>query len=404
MNADLKMVIKPQFYDEFHCLGGDCKFTCCQGWNIDLSKNEYEKTKKAKKSKELQNIVTGCMQRTKTTLSDKRYAKMKLNDGGSCQLMSKEGLCRLQIECGYGLLSDTCKYYPRLQFSVVNSRESHLVTSCEAVVKLLMTKPEGIELVEGEASPNDCAPIAFHISEEYLKVRPVFGYYWDIKTLGLGILQCTELQLEERIMLLGIAMKRISEFEAVGEFEKIPSFVDHMLHEEIDETALNILREVKPEYVQGNHITMQVLEQYGKRMTKYKDFYDKIVENYGQSENIPSEKIAERFNRLKKFFAGREYILSNVVVNIFLAECVPFKVSKLDIWGNYMSFCFLYTYMMNSLAGYLDEDSTDDDIVLAITVTSRMVMHNNGIIENFYDTMKSVQMDTLAHMAMLVKS
>lgn len=406
MNASVEMVVKPQFFDDFHCLGGDCKYTCCKGWNIELTKNEYEKTKKAKKSKELQNVVDSCMKRTKECLNDNRYAKMKLDDNECCQLMSEDGLCRLQLECGYNLLSDTCKHFPRVGYLVGNSFERYFYTSCEAVVKLLIARPEGIALVQEDFKVGDTIHASLQITEEQIQNRPALGYYWDIKTLGLGILQCAEIPFVERMMLLGIAMKRLTEFEMAGEYDRIPSFVDHMLHEEIDETVLDALREIKPTYEINTSFMLRLLADYSTKTADYGVVYNRVVKNYGIEagiDDVPAEKIEESFVRLNKFFEGREYILCNVFVNFYLSGAVPFKLTQRSIWENYMSYCLLYSYAMNVLAGYLDENSTDDDFIYAVAVISRMIVHNTTISESFSDSMKTGETDTLAHMAMFIK-
>lgn len=34
---------KPQFYDNFHCIAGDCPDTCCAGWQILIDQESLEK-------------------------------------------------------------------------------------------------------------------------------------------------------------------------------------------------------------------------------------------------------------------------------------------------------------------------------------------------------------------------
>ena len=37
------LVFKPEYYDSFSCKGSNCRQTCCGGWAITLSKEEYRK-------------------------------------------------------------------------------------------------------------------------------------------------------------------------------------------------------------------------------------------------------------------------------------------------------------------------------------------------------------------------
>ena len=34
MSENRKPIIEPDFYKDFHCIGGQCSFTCCKEWKI----------------------------------------------------------------------------------------------------------------------------------------------------------------------------------------------------------------------------------------------------------------------------------------------------------------------------------------------------------------------------------
>ena len=36
----------PQYYDKFKCIGSECPETCCQGWQITLDKETFNKYQK----------------------------------------------------------------------------------------------------------------------------------------------------------------------------------------------------------------------------------------------------------------------------------------------------------------------------------------------------------------------
>ena len=36
------MIIEyPDYYEKFKCVGGDCKDTCCAGWEIDIDEETF---------------------------------------------------------------------------------------------------------------------------------------------------------------------------------------------------------------------------------------------------------------------------------------------------------------------------------------------------------------------------
>jgi len=142
-------IIEPNYFKEFHCIGGECRNNCCHDWGILVDKKEYINTKNAKKSKELQEICDHAFKRLKKSDNPNIYAEMRLKENGNCQFLDSDGLCMLQKECGYNILSTTCKQFPRVHFQYMASTESYLSTGCEEVVRLLIKLKDGIELTNG---------------------------------------------------------------------------------------------------------------------------------------------------------------------------------------------------------------------------------------------------------------
>ena len=38
-------LIKPSYYDEFHCIASACRDSCCIGWEIDIDRESLERYK-----------------------------------------------------------------------------------------------------------------------------------------------------------------------------------------------------------------------------------------------------------------------------------------------------------------------------------------------------------------------
>ena len=48
MNKEINM-LKISGYNDFKCTANKCKFTCCEGWDINIDKDTYERWEKAEK-------------------------------------------------------------------------------------------------------------------------------------------------------------------------------------------------------------------------------------------------------------------------------------------------------------------------------------------------------------------
>ncbi|MBK0094737.1 flagellin lysine-N-methylase [Erwinia sp. S63] len=134
-------VVEPVFYNEFKCIGSECKDHCCKGWNITLDKptvNRYLKSNEIEiRSIAVENIIT-----TKSSYSN--WGKMKLSNRGRCAFMDEERLCKIHKLLGEAALSPTCATYPRIQnLSKFEIRQS-LTLSCPEAAKQLLTRSDAM--------------------------------------------------------------------------------------------------------------------------------------------------------------------------------------------------------------------------------------------------------------------
>ena len=97
------MDIKPNFYDEFHCIADQCSMTCCMQWKIAVDEETVSKWKGTSlDGKKLDASVR----------KNGREGIIKLDKRGYCPYL-KEGLCRFVTTFGEDMLSETCHTFPR---------------------------------------------------------------------------------------------------------------------------------------------------------------------------------------------------------------------------------------------------------------------------------------------------
>lgn len=106
--------LRPAYYDDFHCLMGDCRVSCCKGsWEISFDRKDYLKIKKQKGSPELNEKLAHCLRRFRgEAVSEAKYAEFATN-GTVCPLLDENGLCSLQREKGANALPWVCQIFPR---------------------------------------------------------------------------------------------------------------------------------------------------------------------------------------------------------------------------------------------------------------------------------------------------
>ena len=110
----VQYIRQPAFYKDFHCTGGDCLNSCCIGWNIGWTEEEYTKLKSAKVSDELEKVINSSFKEQSNEAFKKKFKyQISLGEGGKCPFLNNDGLCMIQKELGTEYLSHTCRIYPR---------------------------------------------------------------------------------------------------------------------------------------------------------------------------------------------------------------------------------------------------------------------------------------------------
>ncbi len=143
----MKPMIEPDFYNDFHCIGGQCSFTCCKEWKIAVdpeTKKRWRKLNVAETVLESGRVPEHacCSVSDKAQLS--RFVVKK--DGGEiiellpnmrCPFLEDSELCRLVLDYGEECLSETCHVFPRETHEFTNRTERTLVSCCPEIVDRL---------------------------------------------------------------------------------------------------------------------------------------------------------------------------------------------------------------------------------------------------------------------------
>lgn len=409
-------IIEPNYFKDFHCIGGECRNNCCHDWGIYLTKKEYINTKNAKKSKELQEICDHAFHRLKKSENPNIYAEMRLKEDGNCQFLDKDGLCMLQKECGYNILSNTCKQFPRIHFQYMATAEQYLSTGCEEVVRLLMNMPDGIELTSGgEIDHNKFNnPTLSVIDPEKVSEAP-FKFYWDVKTLVISIMKNRNYSVEDRLILLGIAFKHIDELINANEGDKIPPYVDGLIAACTDDKSmLDGLNDIEPKTELNALNFANIFARVTQSRSIPEEFAEKIKAAYGivydlsedEEElhfNLDREKVEKQLGYLFNMLSGREYILENFMLNSILFLNLPFTNTSLSFWDSYIFICMVYSVMMFMIAGNLTEKSYNSDIIEAVVLFSRCLFHNPNLPGVIIETIKKNDFSNLGSMVSLIK-
>ena len=127
------MELRPSFYDAFACKAGECRHSCCRGWEIDVDADSaaYYGALPGPLGEELRQALR----------QDGETWSFALTPEDNCPFLRSDGLCRLYAELGEDALCDVCALHPRFFAEIGSLSLSGLGLSCEAVAQLLAEQP-----------------------------------------------------------------------------------------------------------------------------------------------------------------------------------------------------------------------------------------------------------------------
>lgn len=139
-------IIAPRYYKKFRCIAGDCKHSCCVGWEIDIDTDTLE----------IYNSVKGEWgERFKKSISyDGGTPHFITNKDGRCAFLNQNGLCDIITAFGEDGLCQICYDHPRFRNFYSDRVEIGLGLCCEAAADIILNNNEenALEIVEKYAS------------------------------------------------------------------------------------------------------------------------------------------------------------------------------------------------------------------------------------------------------------
>lgn len=124
--------VYPDFYKDFHCLAGACPDTCCKGWDIVIDPDT------AKRYEAIPGSLGIALRKAMTTDEDGDLI-IRMGEDGYCPLLTKEKLCRVQMELGVDGPCGTCQKFPRLTQDYGKFIEHGLTIACPEAARLILT-------------------------------------------------------------------------------------------------------------------------------------------------------------------------------------------------------------------------------------------------------------------------
>lgn len=201
--------LKPDYFEDFDCIAGECPDTCCAGWQIMIDEEslDYYGEVEGAFGKRLRDSID--WQEGAFYQCEKR-----------CAFLNEKDLCDIYIELGERALCQTCTNYPRHVEEFEGLREYTLSLSCPVAAKMILGQDKFPIFCEAEDDAED------ELAEEFEDFDILlFTQLEDARAVVMKHLKDGDMCLEEKLSLYLQFARQMQECVDREEFFEIDNVI-----------------------------------------------------------------------------------------------------------------------------------------------------------------------------------
>ena len=318
--------LMPMYYKNFKCKCEKCRHTCCHGWKIPISQDEYFRLIGMECSNELHDRIEVAFENPKSP-DENCYKYISFNWLGECPIQ-KDGLCMIHNQCGEDNLPKICKLYPRSLKQINSDYLACCSSSCEAVIEMLFDADQ-LTMVEDYLDENP--HIKYELEED--AIQEIFKFN--------DILKDRSKTLVQSLIDICKVIDKVS-FEKDYNNDK-----DNLIN------ALDLLNRFSNSDSFMDDINNDIRNRYINNLNQYE---------------IDKKEFEKKYPNWMHFF-------ENVINNSLLYECFPFVDKRFDKTKAYKGLCATYGLLRLISIGYTSIHNSKDDLIDCVAELFHLIDH-----------------------------
>jgi lysine-N-methylase len=395
----------PDYYPQFGCIGSQCEDTCCGGWSISIDRDTYHKYKNTQLPA-LAPLMRLAVSKNTSPRADSKnnFAVMAMRADGSCHFLQEDRMCSIHGHMGAQALSNTCRIYPRYLNRFGAQRENALGVSCPEAARLVLLNPQPMQFITVQADPDidgkAFTSYAYPLqSEGDPKHMAALN---DMRAVIIGVLQCRELVLGARLMVLGFLMDEAHRVVSAGKANWVDellavlgSFVDMLAHPAQLEAQFAHIAPNTPRKLEmaAGLITRGLAEAPSKRYQECLEDAAVGLRDYPQALTV----------YYAPYFQDKTYIFENYLVNQVLTRLFPFtRGSYLDLYRSLIGNLALIQVLLVGIAAKY-QGLNEALVVQLIQTFARHSNHSATHQDKLIASMRVAPEDSFVHAMWLLK-
>ena len=400
-------VLKPFYYDDFKCIGGQCIDNCCSNnWTIDIDEKTYKKYKKLKGDwgKRINSNIS--RNRSKGKENHFRYGKINLKNG-KCELLTEEGLCTLHRDLGEKYLCMTCKIYPREVKKYGEIYEKNLSLSCPEVARYLVKNNNVFSFNMDDETLTEIEREVVSYGDDNKKL---YSLLWDSRNLAVEIVQFKEISIWKRIVFLKMLTDKVQNVIKNSNYSEYEEILNIFRSQITDINIINsldnisVIPAVKVKFIQS---VLQASKNIGIGNEKFNnliDEYNELVKNDDENKDT-FELVIEKEKEFNIYLKEYEDIFENLLVYLVYKHFMnAVNTKELNKECNNIIISYAVIKMLLLARWFKNSKNlTEDDFVEVFYVFSRVIEHNEVFLTDLNNKLKEAGYDTIAYLTILVR-
>lgn len=300
--------IQLDYYKNFKCKCGECRSSCCEGWNVSVTLQEYFKLNNLECTEYFRKKLNDAFYiELKPTID--HYAIIKKNYEGDCVFHGNDGLCELHKNFGEQNIPSICNFYPRY-INKEMALERSCSNSCEKVLEMLFENDLKLEIEYYETDDQ-----LINANKEYELSRKKM----------IEVLQTRSMSLKEKIY-------EISKKDINFDSKKIDNeiLIDYLRLYNKSPVAKEIVEQIDAITNDLNNYSYDILLKHVYNVIPSYDIYlEKYLINHIFFTNFPYDKLIGKYDYYIHSLVG-VYELSKYVT-VMLMKDKQTKSELIDI-------------------------------------------------------------------------
>lgn len=392
--------MRPAYAAAFACIGPECEDPCCQGWEIPLDRQMYERYQLFPVDK-LGWAVDAFVKPTLGVQPPSLYAHIEMTASGDCPFYDSDRLCGVQKTYGADFLSATCSAYPRTLNRVDGVLEGSLLLSCPEAARGVLLDENYLQRV-GELESGDFRTDNFF--------RPGAGP-GKVEGDFLLVREAIIAELQDRTRPNWLRLLRVGAFCAFLQ-AGIPA-------EQVARQAQENEWDRELELLPGDaRIRLELMLRLSADRVKdptsgrrFEEVYWKFVKGISGSQNVPLSEQAQRTS-YDAFVRKHPYAIENYLVNYVNQRLFPYgraggaADAQRSIFEEFILMASLFVWVETLVIGVAAHEGdrfSGAHLVEVVQAFCRSVEHYPGVLEQLLQTMRKHGLDSLAGMARMLR-